>query len=507
MNERRVVVWAPGRDGRLTCDFLQERGFACVLTRAWPDVHDALEGGAGSLLVAGELLTGEVLAALERHLAAQAPWSDLPIIIVGGNDEDVASPHPFQALGNVSLLPRPLSLPTLTSAVQAALRARGRQYEMRDLLHQRDEAARRKDEFLAMLAHELRNPLAPLRTGLQVLRLSPSAEMTERMHHLMERQLANVSRLVDDLLDVARLTRGVVALKQRPLDLREAVHQACEAAGAAAREKGLVVTREVADTPLVVCADPVRLDQMIGNLLTNAIRFTPAGGRVDVRAEQVEHSAVIRVRDTGEGIPPDQLPRVFDLFAQSARSLDRGQGGLGIGLTVVKSLAALHGGTARIASDGPGCGTEATILLPLQPLDAVQEAPPEAAGPEKALARRIVIIEDNADAAEALAIYLQRLGHEVTVARDGLAGLEAVIRHRPHAVICDIGLPEVDGYEVARRLLSGGLPQPCVLIAVTGYGDVVDRARTRAAGFAYHLTKPADPAELARLVEADGVAC
>jgi CheY-like chemotaxis protein len=263
----------------------------------------------------------------------------------------------------------------------------------------------------------------------------------------------------------------------------------------------------VADTPLVVCADPVRLDQMIGNLLTNAIRFTPAGGRVDVRAEQVEHSAVIRVRDTGEGIPPDQLPRVFDLFAQSARSLDRGQGGLGIGLTVVKSLAALHGGTARIASDGPGCGTEATILLPLQPLDAVQEAPPEAAGPEKALARRIVIIEDNADAAEALAIYLQRLGHEVTVARDGLAGLEAVIRHRPHAVICDIGLPEVDGYEVARRLLSGGLPQPCVLIAVTGYGDVVDRARTRAAGFAYHLTKPADPAELARLVEADGVAC
>ena len=236
----------------------------------------ALHGGAGTLLVAGELLTGDITNSLERFLAAQPPWSDLPIIVVGATGEDLSVPHPLQGLGNVSLLPRPLVLPTLTSTVQAALRARARQYQMRDLLWQRDEAARRKDEFLAMLAHELRNPLAPLRTGLQVLRLSPNAAMAERMHHLMERQLTNVTRLVDDLLDVSRLTRGVVTLKLRPVDVRDVVHQACEAAAAAAREKGLTLVREVPQTPLVVMADPVRLDQMVGNLLTNAIRFTPA---------------------------------------------------------------------------------------------------------------------------------------------------------------------------------------------------------------------------------------
>ena len=506
VNEGRVVVWAPGRDGRLTCDVLRERGFPCLLTRAWSDVLFALQGGVGTLLIAGELLTSDVVASLERFLGAQPPWSDLPIIVVGADGEDLSAPHPLQALGNVSLLPRPLVLPTLASTVQAALRARNRQYQMRDLLQQRDEAAQRKDEFLAMLAHELRNPLAPLRTGLQVLRLSPSATMAERMHHLMERQLTNVTRLVDDLLDVSRLTRGVVTLKCRPLDVREAVHQACEAAGAAAREKGLELVRFVPDAPLVVQADPVRLDQMIGNLLTNAIRFTPHGGRVEVEATRIDNTVRVRVRDNGQGIARDQVARVFDLFAQSERPIDRGQGGLGIGLTVVRSLATLHGGSASITSEGEGRGTEATITLPLHEGLVTTPAAPAARRCDGAK-RRVVIIEDNADAAEALSAYLQRIGHDVTVARDGHAGLDAVERHRPHVVICDIGLPELDGYEVARRLLAQGVPHRCVLIAVTGYGDVVDRARTLAAGFSHHLTKPADPELLARLVEQSDAAC
>ena len=505
MNDARVVVWAPGRDGRLTCDVLQERGFPCLLSRTWSDVLFALHGGAGTLLVAAELLTGDVHTSLERFLTTQPPWSDLPIIVVGADGEDLSAPHPLQALGNVSLLPRPLVLPTLTSTVQAALRARARQYQMRDLLWQRDETARRKDEFLAMLAHELRNPLAPLRTGLQVLRLSPGADMAERMHHLMERQLTNVTRLVDDLLDVSRLTRGVVTLKLRPVDVRDVVHQACEAAAAPAREKGLMLGRELPQTPLVVMADPVRLDQMVGNLLTNAIRFTPTGGRIDVRAERVGEDVRVCVRDTGQGIPGSQLPRVFDLFAQSDRPIDRGQGGLGIGLTVVRSLAELHGGSAWIASEGEGRGTEATIVLPAHAETIeVPVAPVEV--PHHVERRRVVIIEDNADAAEALAVYLQRIGHDVTVARDGRSGLDAVQRHHPHAIICDIGLPELDGYEVARRLLEQGLSTQCVLIAVTGYGDVVDRARTRAAGFSHHITKPADPAALARLVESTDAA-
>jgi CheY-like chemotaxis protein len=217
---------------------------------------------------------------------------------------------------------------------------------------------------------------------------------------------------------------------------------------------------------------------------------------------------VVRVRDTGDGIPRDQLQRVFDLFAQTHREMDRSQGGLGIGLTVVRSLAALHGGSATIDSDGPGRGAEATITLPLVTVEARTSDPPIDADTQTVRPLRIVIIEDNPDAADALAVYLQRLGHDVAIARDGRAGLEAVARHRPEVVICDIGLPEVDGYEVARRLLAGEDGHPCLLIAVTGYGDVVDRARTRAAGFAHHLTKPADPAELVRLLaDAERVRC
>ena len=333
-----------------------------------------------------------------------------------------------------------------------------------------------------------------------------ASTMAERMHHLMERQLHNVTRLVDDLLDVSRLTRGVVTLKLRPVDVRDVVHQACDAAAAVAREKGVALERALEDQPLVVMADPVRLDQMVGNLLANAIRFTPGGGRIEVRAEREDARVRVRVRDTGQGIARNHLDRVFELFAQSDRPMDRGQGGLGIGLTIVRSLSELHGGSATIASEGEGLGTDATIFLPLHAETLDAGAPPVPLRLEVAR-KRVVIIEDNADAAEALLVYLQRLGHDVAVARDGRAGLDAVRRHRPHVVICDIGLPELDGYEVARRLLAQEQPQQCLLIAVTGYGDVVDRARTRAAGFSHHLTKPADPEALARLVEGSDAAC
>jgi CheY-like chemotaxis protein/two-component sensor histidine kinase len=311
---------------------------------------------------------------------------------------------------------------------------------------------------------------------------------------------------VDDLLDVSRLTRGVVTLKLRPVDVRDVVHQACDAAATVAREKGVALERELPEEPLVVMADPVRLDQMVGNLLTNAVRFTPEGGRIEVRAEREREQVRLRVRDTGQGIARNHLDRVFELFAQSDRPIDRGQGGLGIGLTIVRSLAELHGGSAGIASEGEGLGTEATILLPLH-AEALAAMPPAVPVRRDVERKRVVIIEDNADAAEALSVYLQRIGHDVAVARDGRAGLDAVKRHRPHVVICDIGLPELDGYEVARRLLAQDLPQRCVLIAVTGYGDVVDRARTRAAGFSHHLTKPADPEALARLVAGSDAAC
>jgi two-component system, sensor histidine kinase len=498
--EDRVLVWAPPRDGQLTCGFLADRGFACQTCGTWEELSLELKRGAGTLVIAGEFLTATSIERLESTLAAQPPWSDLPLLIVVGGDTPMEQRDAIGSLGNVSLLPRPVAPDTLRAAVGAAVRGRRRQYQMRDLLHQRDEAERRKDEFLAMLAHELRNPLAPLRTGLQLLRLEPPPERMRQTHAMMDRQIGNLARLVDDLLDVSRITRRKIALKLRLLDVRDAVQQAVDAARHSASQKALHVDVSLSATPLIVSGDPVRLEQMIGNLLGNAIKYTPARGHIRVTAHADAGSVVVRVRDTGVGISPDYLPHVFDLFTQSTRSLDRTQGGLGIGLTVVKLLAELHGGTAHISSAGPGRGTEASIRLPVATSTAAVASEAPAVAPPHSQPRRIVIIEDNVDSAEMLAQYLQIAGHDVLVAYDGHAGLQAAARHRPDVIICDIGLPGLDGYSVARHIRSDPTFERCLLIAITGYGDVADRERTRLAGFAHHLTKPADPLRVGRLI-------
>jgi two-component system, sensor histidine kinase len=498
--EARVLVWAHPRDAQLTCAFLEESGFACTTCGTWQELTEEWQRGAGALVLAGELLTPSTLASLEAILRAQPPWSDPPIVIVGGGEVDLDL-DALAALGNVSLLQRPLSLNTLRSTVRAALRARRRQYQVRDLLHQKEEADRRKDEFLAMLGHELRNPLAPLRTGLQLLRLEPKPEVVARTFATMERQIGNLTRLVDDLLDVSRITRRTIALRKTPLDVREPVRQAVDALRHLAREKGLHLDLSLPDEPVVVEADSVRLEQMIGNLLSNAIKFTPADGSVRVSVRAAGGIAELSVADTGVGITPGQAHRLFDLFVQAPRTLDRTQGGLGIGLTVVKLLAELHGGTAEISSAGEGAGTEVVVRLPEM---ADRRQPAKATGDEEASPSParccVLIIEDNQDVAETLAIYLEHLGHEVIVAHDGHAGLEAARRHRPQVLICDIGLPGLNGYEIAQRLRASRDSEECLLIAITGYGDAADREKTRAAGFAHHLAKPADPARLARII-------
>jgi two-component system, sensor histidine kinase len=498
--DARVLVWAYPRDTQLTCAFLEESGFGCHGCRSWQELAESWGQGAGVLVLAGELLTASTLASLEVILRAQPPWSDPPIVIVGAGD----SGHELDALaeiGNVALLQRPLSLNTLRSTVRAAMRARRRQYQVRDLLQQKEEAERRKDEFLAMLAHELRNPLAPLRTGLQLLRLDPTAAVVARTLATMERQIRNLTRLVDDLLDVSRITRRTIALRKTPLDVREPVRQAVDAVQHVARESGLAIDLSLPDEPVMVDADSVRLEQMIGNLLSNAIKFTPEGGAIRVSVCAAAGVAEISVADTGVGIAPDQVERLFDLFAQAPRTLDRTQGGLGIGLTIVKLLAELHGGTAEIASRGEGSGTEVRVHLPRV---AERRQSPEAAGAQETRLTRatcsVLIVEDNHDVAETLAVYLEHLGHHVVVAHDGHAGLEAARRHRPQVLICDIGLPGLNGYEIAGRLRADPDAHACLMIAITGYGDAADREKTRAAGFAHHLTKPADPAKLARII-------
>ena len=497
--DERVLVWAPARDGRLTCGFLTEGGFSCVNCESWEEFRAELDQGVGAVLIAGEYLTESVRANLQALLDSQPAWSDLPIIIVVGT-EPLIDDDRFGRLGNVSLVQRPVSVDTLRSTVRAALRGRRRQYQIRDLLRQRDDADKRKDEFLAMLAHELRNPLAPLRTGLELLKLDPPPELVARTKATMERQITNLTRLVDDLLDVSRMTRGKIALRKIALDARQPVSEATAVAQPLAASKNLTLNVDLPGGPVMIAADPVRLEQIMGNLIGNAIKFTPPGGTIRASLDVDGDWVVMRVRDTGAGIPRGQLHRVFDLFGQATASLDRGQGGLGIGLTVVRLIAELHGGTAHIFSEGEGHGTEAVVRLPVPRQPVVlraTSAPPVA---PRARAKRVLLVEDNADVAEMLAAYLQQLGHEVIQARDGRTGLDAALHHRPEVIVCDIGLPGLDGYEMARRLRQAEAPLACVLIAVSGYGESRDRQRARQAGFDHHLTKPADPVQLADLI-------
>jgi signal transduction histidine kinase/ActR/RegA family two-component response regulator len=498
--ETRILVWAQPRDARLTCDFLEGCGFSCTTCRTFEELATEWQSGFAAVVIAGELLTASSLAALQALLTSLPAWSDPAVIVVGTDGDDGDHIDTFSVLGNVALLQRPLSLKTLRTTVQAALRARHRQYQVRDLLRQKDEADRRKDEFLAMLAHELRNPLAPLRTGLQLLRLGPSSEVVGRTYAMMERQITNLARLVDDLLDVSRITRRHITLKLRAVDLRESLRQAVDALQHQAREKGLVLAVDVPDAPVMLNGDAVRLEQMIGNVIGNAIKYTPPTGLIRADLEVQAGRAVIRVTDTGIGIPETQLPRVFELFAQAPRALDRSEGGLGIGLTVVKLLAELHGGTAEVLSAGEGAGTSVVIRLPCE--EDVQPRPDRgttvvtsSSGP-----RRVLIIEDNHDVADILGKYLELVGHDVIVAHDGYAGLEAAWRHKPHVLICDIGLPGVDGYEIASRLRDDPAFSSCLMIAVTGYGEVADRERAQGAGYTHHLTKPADPSVIAELI-------
>jgi signal transduction histidine kinase len=499
--DQRVLVWAPAHDGRLTCGFLTEASFHNVHCDSWEVFRSELERGVGAVVAAAEFLSDSVLPNLQAILTSQPPWSDMPIIVVGGI-EPPPNEDRFRRLGNVSILQRPVAVDTLTSTVTSALRARRRQYEIRDLLRQRDEADQRKDEFLAMLAHELRNPLAPLRTALELLKLGPSRDTVSRAHATMDRQIVHLTRLVDDLLDVSRITRRKILLKKTRLDASQAIKDAIASAQALAAEKGLNLEVHVPDEQLTLEADPVRLEQMVGNLIGNAIKFTPAGGVIHVSLEYDGSWAVVHVRDTGVGIAPENLERVFDLFEQTAPSLDRRHGGLGIGLTVVRLLAELHGGDARIFSAGEGAGTDAAIRLPLHPQDAAAEPDALRGTPARGSARRVLIIDDNPDVVDMLAAYLRQIGHDVLQANDGHLGIRSALEHKPSVIVCDIGLPGLDGYDVARTLRHEPGFESCLLIAVSGYGDGASRDKAHRVGFAHYVTKPADPMLLAELIAA-----
>ena len=368
---------------------------------------------------------------------------------------------------------------------------------------QAEAANRTKDEFLAMLAHELRNPVGVIVNALAVLEASreAAAEPTPqaaRARALIRNQTQHLARLLDDLLDVARITAGRIELARELVDLRVLIQAALETERHQIERKQLRVTRSLAEGTVRVNGDPLRLQQVIGNLLSNACKYTPANGSIGITLTREAEQAVVRVVDSGAGIPPERLDDIFDLFTQVNPSLARTEGGLGIGLTLTKRLVDLHGGDVHAFSQGPGRGSEFIVRLPL----AREGAHADAGGPPAPLLspRRIVVIEDNTDAREMLAIALRLAGHDVVEAATGTDGIEMARRHRPEVVLVDIGLPDIDGYQVARRLRQESEGR-FRLIALTGYGQARDRALSHAAGFDAHLLKPLDPSTLEAAIQ------
>lgn len=368
-----------------------------------------------------------------------------------------------------------------------------------------EKAVRAKDEFLALLGHELRNPLAPIVTALQLMELSPGGD-TERERSIIERQVGHLIRLVDDLLDVSRITRGKLNLKRVPVELSSAVARAIELSSPILEQRSIRLAVDVPETGLLVKGDQVRLAQVISNLLMNAAKYTDVGGHVWISAEDEAGEVVLRVRDDGIGIEPELLPHIFEMFVQEQQSLARAKGGLGLGLTIVRSLVHLHDGRVRVHSAGQGRGSEFVVSLPTwrpesEEVPAVSTAAPPSDGGELAIERRrVLIVDDNVDAALSLSHLLQAFGCRTRVAHDGPSALAEAADFCPEVALLDIGLPVMDGYELARRLReTGGVDVR--LIAITGYGQESDKVRAREAGFEAHLAKPVDSSELVSTIQ------
>ena len=504
----RLLALAPtSKDASVTRSLLSSKGIAIEVFPTFDALLEELRSGAAAILLPEEAVAAGRNASLREILAAQPPWSDLPVLVLTRSGADSADlEEAVRTLGNVTLLERPVRAATLLSAVRTAIRARERQYQIRGHLEERARAEeslrladQRKDEFLATLGHELRNPLAPLLTGLQLLKLAgPKDPVATRVIGIMERQISHLARLVDDLLEVSRITRGLIDVQREPLDLGSIVRSAIDTSRPvldAARHQ-LVV--DLPADPIAVAGDAVRLTQVFANLLTNAAKYTNVGGHIWLTVRREGERAIISVRDDGIGIPAAQLSSVFDMFTQVDRSNRRSQGGLGIGLTLVKSLVTMHGGRVEARSPGPRAGSEFIVELPIltgRQIKARKTEPLKAFPP-----RRILVVDDNRDAGETLGALLSNLGATVSVVDNGFTALEVLETFKPDTVLLDIGMPEMDGFEVSRRIRATTDHRDVMLIALTGWGQEHDYRQSRAAGFDHHLVKPPDIDKLRDLV-------
>ncbi len=501
----RVVVVTPNAaDSRLAASFLAKAGMESLACDRLSDLGPLIGKDIGCVVLAEEALVESEVRDLQEALNAQPPWSDLPILLITSQEAPLSAlvAGVFPRTGNVTLLQRPIHPVSLASAVDVALRSRRRQFEVRDLLAQRERAVRQRDEFLAMLAHELRNPLAPIRNAAYLLStLEYRDPLFLKCRAMIDKQSRHVTRLVDDLLDVSRLELGKVDLRMQRLDLNETLVAAADVCSPITAARHHRVNVRASRFPIAVRADPVRLEQIISNLILNAAKFTPDGGTIAVEAFMDGDDGVVSVTDNGIGIKPDLLESVFDLFMQDTVNPARTEGGLGIGLTLVKRLVELHGGTVHAFSEGLGLGARFEARLPLDRRTSEREKSPAIAGAAPRH-RRVLIVEDGEDTRDSLGMLLKTWHHEVIFAASGPDGVRRAREAHPDVALIDIGLPGFDGYQVAREIRhdASSWARKVRLIALTGYGQSADRAKAIDAGFDMHVLKPVDPKELQGLL-------
>lgn len=488
--EQRVLIYAPlGRDAALAAAALGRDGVSCVQCRDIDQLESEFHRGAAAILS-----TEEAFSVHQQRLVdlvdAQADWSDIPVLLLTRRGADsLMVRQAMEQLGNVTLLERPVRIATLASAVRSALRARNRQYQIRAHLAERQQADERKDHFLATLAHELRSPLAPIGNSVNLLRLSGQAPVV--VCEMIERQLRYMVRLVDDLMEVSRITRGTIELRLEPIEVETVIGVAIETSRPLidAANHTLEVTQ--ADEALWIDADPTRMAQVFANLLNNAAKYTDPGGRIAVDIRRDRDSAVVTVSDDGIGIPAHALSSVFDMFAQAEKGA-RAHSGLGIGLTLARSLVEMHRGTITATSAGAGQGSRFEVRLPLSQQQARQATRQPADMLGRLKPQRVLVVDDNHDSADSLGALLQLIGADVRVVYDGQSALTALHDFDPRVIVLDLGMPGMDGYEVAREIRRQANSEGRMLIALTGWGQEKDRRRTAAAGFDHHLVKPVE---------------
>jgi signal transduction histidine kinase len=501
LSERILILAPTGRDAELACTVLTAEGIAAQAMDGVEALCSALDEGAGAVLMTDEVLGADALRCLRETLERQPPWSDVPVVIFTSRPSTDLVVRSFEHLGaraNVTFIERPIRINTMVSAARAALRARRRQYEVLELLDELQKRVRERDQFLAMLSHELRNPLAAITLAVDSLNAADSSVTNE--HAILIRQTRHLAKLVDDLLDIARVTTGKISLHVGTVDLADVAEHCVETVRPRAEARRLAISIQLPDAgAAAVRGDAVRLEQIVNNLLSNAIKYTPPGGEVEVLVETDGREAILSVRDTGKGIAPDMLTRIFDMFMQGETTIDRSDGGMGVGLTLVKKLVSLHRGTVRAYSRGRGNGSEFVVRLPLASPQQQRVSPARLPGSAESPSRRVLVIEDNPDIRDLLRIKLRQLGHRVEAAEDGTQGLAKLLASPPDVALVDIGLPGIDGYEIARRARTE-LGNGVYLIALTGYGQSEDKARALDAGFDVHLTKPADFSDLQNIL-------